>query len=119
MSSDSIPFPSQLKTTGNLASDWNRFCSQWRNYAVATDLTAQSKRKRAALFFVCVGTEAYETFQTMEFDDISPKEDIDKVINTFQKRCVGEVNMTYERYLFNKGAQEAGELFDTFLFDMH
>ena len=59
--------------------------------------------------------EAYETFQTTEFDDESHKEDIDMVIGAFQKHCVGEVNATYERYLFNKRAQEAGESFDTFL----
>ena len=53
----------------------------------------------------------------MEFEDESHK-DVDKVTSAFQKHCVGEVNVTYERYLFNKRTQEAGESFDTFLSDL-
>ena len=84
-----IPPPAHLKMTGNLASEWNRLCSQWHNYEVAADLVKESKKKRAACFLAFVGTEAYETFLTMEFEEESHKEDIDKVIAAFQKHFVG------------------------------
>lgn len=114
-----IPIPTALKVTSNyIAVDWKRFNSQWRNYEIATDLTAQTTQKRAAVFLACVGTEAYEIFQTMEFEDDNDRADIDKIVDAFQKYCVGEVNVTYERYLFNKRTQNASETFDNFLSDL-
>ena len=92
-----ILFSSQLKMNGT----GRNFNSQWCNYEVATDLTAHSKRKRAAVFLACVGTDACDTAdKTIEFEDESHKEDIDRVISAFHKHCVGEVNVTYERYFF-------------------
>ena len=70
------------------------------------------------MFLVRVDTETYETFQTIEFENEYHKEDIDKVISALQKHCMGEVNVTYERYLFNKRTKEAVESFDSFLSDL-
>jgi hypothetical protein len=61
-----IPFPSQLKLSGNIAVEWKRFIGQWRNYEVATDLAAEAARKRTAIFLACAGGEAQELFQTMD-----------------------------------------------------
>jgi hypothetical protein len=65
-----------------------------------------------------VGTEAYEIYQTFEFDDDNDRSDIDKVIEAFQRHCVGEINVTYERYVFNQRTQSPGETFDVFLADL-
>lgn len=85
---------------------------------MATDMASQSKKRRAAVFLACIGTEAYETFQVLDFEDESHREDIDKVITAFQKHFVGEVNVTYERYVFNKRVQETGEPFDIFVSEL-
>jgi len=37
------------------------------------------------------------------------------VIAAFEKYCVGAVNVTYERYVFNRRLQECGERFEAFL----
>ena len=86
-------------------------------WSIATDLITQSAKKRAAVFLACVGTEAYEVFQTMDFEKEEDRADIDKVmvIEAFEAYCVGEVNVTFERYVFNNRTQNVGEAFEVFL----
>ena len=91
-----IPFPSQLKVTGgNVAAEWKRFQSQWTNFEVASDLEEKSSSKRAAVFLACIGTEAYEAFRTMDFATEEDRSDIEKMIEAFERHCVGEVNITF------------------------
>ena len=103
---------------GDIATDWNRFCSQWNNYEIAADLADQPKKKRTAIFLACIGLEAYQLFQTLQFAEEADRQDIDKVTEAFQRHCIGEVNVTYERYVFNRRVQDVGEPFDTFLADL-
>ena len=118
IASSTIPLPAPLLMSDSMAADWKRFHSQWQNYEVAADLAELSTQKRAAIFLACVGTDAYQRFQTMDFEDDSDRQDIEKVIAAFTKFCVGEVNITYERYLFNKRTQNLGESFDNFLSEL-
>src|SRR5678816_3662126 len=118
-SMSNIPFPSQLKMTGgNVAAEWKRFSSQWANFEVASDLDEKSSSKRAAVFLACIGSEAYETFQAMDFETEGDRADIEKVIEAFESHCVGEVHVTYERYVFNQRMQDVGETFDSFMSDL-
>lgn len=110
-----IPIPSPLKMTSScIAADWKRFKSQYLNYEIAAELSDKSKRKRAAVFLACVGTEAYEIYQTFEFDEDENRSDIDKVIEAFQRHCVGEINVTYERYVFNQRTPSRGATSNVF-----
>jgi len=58
-----------------------------------------------------------DVFCTFELSDTNRK-DIDKVIEAFRAYYIGTVNVTYERYLFNKQSQESGERFDQFVGDL-
>ena len=95
-----------------------RFRDQWRNYETAADLGTQLKAKRAAIFLACIGSEAYKLFQTLEFADEENRKDIDSIVEAFERHYVGEINITYERYVFNRRAQDTGESFDAFLSDL-
>ena len=112
-----IPFPAKLNLSANLATEWKRFHSQWTNYCVATDLTDQSMKKRTATFLAIIGNEAYELFQSMDLSE-SDREDLDTVVEKFREYCIGEINVTYERYILNRRLQDANESFDTFLADV-
>ena len=94
--------------------EWRRFKNQWEIYEVATDLIGQTQAKRAAIFLSCLGTEAYERFMTFDLTPENAK-NISKIIESFDRYCIGEVNVTYERYIFNRRAQEPGESFDVYL----
>ena len=113
--SNNIPFPAPLKMSGSLSAEWKRFRGQWLNYETAADLTEATAKKRAAVFLACVGTEAYELYQTMQFKSDEASKEIDNITNAFERHCVGETNVTYERYEFNRRVQEPAERFDNFL----
>ena len=107
--------PDALKISGNaVAENWTRFKAQWTNFEIATGLNAKEKQIRAASFLTCVGNDAYDVFRSLNMSD-DDRNDIDCVITAFEKFCVGSVNVTYERYIFNRRCQEANERFDVFL----
>jgi len=54
-------------------------------------------------------------FRSLEFETPADRKKIDKVIEAFETFYVGAVNVTYERYVFNKRQQESCERFDVFL----
>ena len=115
-STTNLRLPDPLRVTGSsVADNWKRFREQWENYELAADLTDASSEKRAAVLLTCVGNDAYDIYRTLDFETPADKKKIDKVIEAFEAFCVGAVNVTYERYVFNKRQQESGERFDVFL----
>jgi hypothetical protein len=111
-----IPAPEPLRVTGsNVADDWRRFKERFACYELATDLTEASQEKRAAVFLSCIGSEAYDVYRTLEFTSDDARKKLDPILVAFEKFCIGAVNVTYERYVFNRRVQESGERFDVFL----
>lgn len=117
-STASFPPPAPLKLGGDIAADWGRFKSEWENYEIVTDLADVPEKKRAAVFLACVGTAAYSVFRTFKFEHETDKSKVDKVIEAFEKHCIGEANVTYERFLFHQRVQQTGESFDDFFADL-
>lgn len=95
-----------------------RFKSQWRNYELATDVATESQEKRTAILLSCVGSDAYDVFQTMVFHYEANRSNVEAVIKAFYDYCIGETNITYERYTLNKRVQESSESFDNFLMEL-
>lgn len=54
-------------------------------------------------------------YRAMHFDTEENRKKIEHIITGFETFCVGAVNVTYERYRFNKCNQEVSERFDTYL----
>lgn len=113
-----IPAPTALKLGGDIAADWERFRSEWNNYELAIDLSDAPAKKRAAVLLACVGSNAYAVFRTFKFENDDDKSDVEKIIEAFNRHCIGEANITYERYIFHQRVQHAGENFDEFLSDL-
>ena len=94
-SSFNLRLPDPFRTnSGNIAENWERFRDQFENYVLAADLTDTSAEKRAAIFLTCLGGEGYDTYRSLSLpaDD---KKDVSKLIDAFEKFCVGSVNVTY------------------------
>jgi hypothetical protein len=107
--------PEPLKVTGSaVGENWTRFKEQWINFEIATGTAGDAKAKRAAAFLTCVGNEAYDVFRSLDLTD-DHRKDIDRIIAAFETFCIGSVNVTYERYVFNRRSQEANESFSLFL----
>lgn len=116
--SSQIPVPAPLRLSGNLAGDWKRFRGQWTNYARAVKLEDEDDARQAAIFLACIGSDAYELFETFQFDEDADRTKLTPIMTAFEAHCVGAINTVYERYVFYQRRQENGETFDAFLSDI-
>lgn len=116
--STSFPPPAPLKLGSDIATDWNRFKSEWENYMIVADLSEVAEKKQAAIFLASIGTAAHSVFRTFKFTDETHKQKVEKIIEAFEKYCISEANETYERFLFHQRIQQPGESFDDFLTDL-
>ena len=101
--------PPPLTTETNVTENWKIFRQKWENYSVITNLTSQ------ALLLHTLGDDGLRMYNGFQFD--TPKEDrtAAEIIASFEAFAVGEVNITYERYVFNKRFQQEAETFECFL----
>ena len=88
------------------------------NYIKAAKVDREDADRQAAILLACIGSDAYEIYTTMEFDADNDREDPTKLLDAFEKYCIGEVNEVYERYVFHRRQQEPGEPFDLFVGDL-
>ena len=116
--SSSIPPPAPLKLGSDVAADWERFRSEWQNYEIATDLESANGKKRATVLLACIGSAAHSVFRSFKFQNADDRSDISKIIEAFDRYCIGETNITYERYVFNQRVQQAGESIEDYVADL-
>ena len=107
-----VPFPSKLETKGNMASNWKRFRRVWSNYEIASRLVKQPKEERTATLLTCLGADALEIVDGLDFANDEERKDIDVFLEKLEVFCVGETNEIYERY---QRDQESGESIDSYV----
>lgn len=110
-----IPFSAKLEVNGNLAANWKRFKKVWNNFEIASDLIKQTKEKRTATLLTCIGPDAFDIVDGLKFDTEVEKINIEIVINKLESFCLGEINETYERYVFNKKDREPTGNIDSYI----
>ena len=106
-----LPTPLRLKD-GDAKENWRRWKQLWE---VVSGLKSQPKAYRFATFVTCVGHEALDLCDAMQFESERDKTDIDKILEALEGHVMGLVNITYERFLFNKRDQQQGESFNDYL----
>ena len=94
--------PKTLDTTTNIAENWKQFKQIWENYAIITNLTAQMEQYRVALLLHCLGPGAMKIYNGKQFTSETDHHTLSKIIEKFDEFTIGEVNETYERYIFNR-----------------
>ena len=85
-----IPLPSKLELTGNLATNWKKFHRDWNNYEIAARLKdpenpAVNKSLRTATLLTCIGSDAVDVYEGLEFQNEDDKKDIDIVLQKLQR----------------------------------
>ena len=73
---------------------------------------------QVALFLHTLADDALRVYNGFQFDNDDSERTINDITEKFEDFEVGEVNVTYERYLFNRCCQEEGDVFDKFLSDL-
>ena len=107
--------PKPLKTEGNLASNWKKFKRAWDNYATVARLNRFEEEFKTATFLSCIGEEAMEIFEGLDFASEDERTKFDIVVEKFQDLCLGETNETYERFLFNSRQKNETESVDQYI----
>ncbi|XP_074632395.1 uncharacterized protein LOC141890718 [Acropora palmata] len=115
-----IPLPSKLELTGNLATNWKKFHRAWNDYEIAARLKdpenpAVNKSLRTATLLTCIGSDALDVYEGLEFNSEDDKQDIDIVLQKLQHYCIRETNEIYERYRINKRDQEPNKSLDAYV----
>ncbi|XP_062576513.1 uncharacterized protein K02A2.6-like [Saccostrea cucullata] len=110
-----IPFPAKLDIRGNLATNWRHFKRVWENYEIATGLKDKNNELRVATLLTCLGAEALSVYDGLKFNNDEDRKDIIKVLQVLEDFCIGQTNVIYERYTFNKREQELNETIDSYV----
>ena len=107
--------PSNLNLKENISENWKTYKQQWRNYAIVTNLSAQTEEYRVALFLHCLGADALRVYNGLPFTTEEDKTNLSKIMEKLDEFAIGEVNETYERYIFNSRNQESDESIDVYV----
>ena len=96
-----IPLSSKLELTGDLATNWMKFHRAWNNCEIAAHLKdpgnpTVNKSLRTATLLTCIGSDALDVYEGLEFANEDDKKDIDVVLQKLQRYCIGETNEIYE-----------------------
>ena len=110
-----LPPPPPLDINdGNVAEKWKKFRLGWTNYALATELNKKSEAVQVATLLTVIGEDARDVYSTFDWSDEGDKTKMTPVLQQFADYCQPRKNVPFERYRFNKRAQEAGESYDQY-----
>ena len=68
-----------------------------------------------ATFIKCIGPGGLYIYNALPFANEDETQQMDKVIELFERHCLGETNIIYERFTFNRRDQAENEDFDMYL----
>ena len=106
--------PDKMEIRGNLRVNWNFFQSQWENYEIATQLNEKDDTIRVASLLSIMGKECFRIYKHLDIT----KEDRKKtktILEAMKKHFEPQVNVIYERYIFNTTDQESTEGVDQYV----
>ena len=109
-----VPLPAKLEMRGDMVSNWRRFDRMWRNYEIVTRLGEETDEFRTATLLTCIGSEALDVYEGLPFEE-DERQNVAVVLKKFEEFCLGEVNETYESYMFFCQNQDAGETVESYI----
>ena len=109
--------PSALEIhDANVAEKWKKFRLACDNYSLATELNKKHEKVQVATLLIIIGEEARDVYSTStdweSEDSKERKQKITRVLEKFAEYSAysqPRKNIPFERYRFNKRAQEPGE----------
>ena len=110
-----IPLPHKLELKGNLAENWKKFKQVWNNYEIASHLKNEADELRTATLLTCIGADALDVYNGLEFANDAEKTSIKIVLEKLEIFCIGKTNIIFERYKFNKREQLESESIESFV----
>lgn len=97
--------------------DWMVWKQQWTNYCTLSFLDRMDAKFQFAMMENCLGPAALKSYNSLVFGRGEIK-NIASIMNKMELLIVGELNETYERYVFNCRNQLAKETIDTYVMEL-
>ena len=85
---------------------WKLFKQKWENYAIITNLNDHPKEYQVALLLHAMGDEGLRIFNGFTFNTAADERTTAEIVAKFDTFVVGEVNETYESFVFNQRVQK-------------
>ena len=105
--------PSPLELGSNTIEQWRLNKRRWNNDVLLSKLSGKPREFLVALLENCLSDDVLRTYECFKFSTPDSQRTTQEIIDKFQHYAVGEVNETFERYLFHKHVQSEGEKFDS------
>ena len=106
-----IRAPHVLNVEGNVQENWKIFKQKWNNYVVITNLEAQTRQYKTALLLHTLCDEALRIYNGFQFATPEDDRTIVQIIEKFDDFAIGEINVSYEQFVFNKRNQQTNKTF--------
>ena len=107
--------PPQLKLKENPVEEWKFFKQMYKHYSILCRIREQNKEFQISSFLNSVGPVGLRIYNTLQFSTTEDRENVETVMRKFDGYIIGEINVTYERYIFNKRAQQIGESIEDYV----
>ncbi|GFR97655.1 retrovirus-related Pol polyprotein from transposon 17.6 [Elysia marginata] len=112
-----LPIPRPLILTGNLTTNWKVFKRDWNTYEIASKLRSETAEIRVATLLSCIGRDAINIFDGFQLTE-EQNNDIQEILDAFEKYCIEETNESHERFVFNSRNQQEGESIDKYVAEL-
>jgi hypothetical protein len=93
--------------------NWQLWKQMWQNFVILSQLNKQPPEIQTALFLHSIGPHALKIYNG--FNVSSNEQNLQTIIAKFDNFIIGELNDTYERYVFNNRKQENGETIEHYV----
>ena len=87
-------------------------------YVLLSNLSVKPREFQVALLENCLSDDVLRTNEGFNFSTPESQRTTLEIIDKFEHYAVGEVNETFERYVFHKRVQSEGETFEQFESDL-
>ena len=94
------------------ASEWKLFKQMWHNFVIVAKIENESQQYMKALFLHTLGSDGLTIVNGLELEERHTTRDI---IEALDGHFIGQVNETYERFVFNTRDQKEGESFEDYI----
>ena len=108
----SLPQRLEFGQEGNYEERWKLFKQRWTNYTFIAEIETSKKKP---IFLHCLTDDALKAFNSFQLAEDAT---VEQITAEFDRYIIGEINVAYEHYCFNKKQQRDEETFEQFFADL-
>jgi transposase InsO family protein len=110
--------PKPLSLVENEVENWKLFKKRWGNYTLLSGLEQRPNNYQVAELENCLADDALKLLESFSFDTTEDKRTVTEILAKFESYAMGEVNETYERFVFGSRKQLDDEPVEKFVSDL-